>query len=519
MKKLFSLLIGIGLVLGTCAKGLAARGTLLLVPMDDRPVCLDYVVETMASAGWDVQTPPREYIAGFVKQGDPDRIMDWLEEQAQTSLAVVASSDTLLYGGLVGSRTHHIPRQVLQKRVERLLDLKKKIPHKKIYLFTTIMRSPRGSSAPVEPAYYSRWGSKIFRLGALEDKHELKLLHRKERKELVSLRQEIPQEILRDLYGRRANNLEMTRTLLQGVKQGKVDYLLLGRDDTSAYSQAHREARAMEEAVRGLTKGQMLFFAGADQLALVLLEKAVNNLCYDVPLVATVYAEGKAGATIPSYEDGTVAESAKHHILAVGGFPTKKLARADLVLALNTPKNGVCLASANGANNGKVTPEVADFVGKVNALLNEGFRVVVADVKYGNGADNALVKEIFRHNLGYKLVAYGGWNTSGNTLGFALAQGLLTKGMHRQQREYLLDQRYLDDWAYQANVRKQVYLDVIYPQGFPDKGLKNKKLQIVENSIAGKMATVAKPLLGERVKEYRFNLPWQRMFEIQVGRK
>lgn len=506
-------------MLGTCISAFAARGTLLFVPLDDRPVCLDYVVETLECAGWDVKTPPRGYIAGTEKQGDPDKIMDWVEEEAKTSLAVVASSDALLYGGLVGSRTHHIPQQILVRRADRLLNLKKKIPNKKVYLFTTIMRSPKGSGAPVEPAYYDRWGARLFRLGALEDKNDVNLLHSRERKELAALRAEIPQEILQDLYGRRANNLEITRLLLQGVKLGQFDYLLLGRDDTATFSQAHREARAIAVAAKGLSKGQLLFFAGVDQLGLVLLEKAVNNLQYELPLVAAVYADGMAGATIPSYEDGTVEDSARQHIFAVGGFPTKKLDRADLILAISTPKDGVCLASANPANDGVITPEVANFAGKVNSMLNEGRRVVVADVKYGNGADNALVKEIFHHNFAYKLAAYGGWNTSGNTLGFALAQGLLTKWMSQRQKEYLLDERYLDDWAYQANVRKRVYMDVIYPRRFPDQGLKNKQLELVERTISREMETVARPLLGTRVDRYSYTLPWERMFEIKVRRK
>ena len=37
-----------------------------------------------------------------------------------------------------------------------------------------LLRSPKASSAPVEPAYYKEWGPSIFRLGALEDKLELK---------------------------------------------------------------------------------------------------------------------------------------------------------------------------------------------------------------------------------------------------------------------------------------------------------------------------------------------------------
>lgn len=498
-----------------CQVGMAA--TLLYVPMDDRPVCLDYTVETMRAAGWDVKTPPREYIAGSIKKGEPDKLMDWLEQEGKTSTAIVASSDALIYGGLVGSRTHEFDEELLKLRAERLLDLKSSTHEQKIFVFATIMRSPKASSAPVEPPYYAQWGPKLFRLGALEDKNELEHLHRKERQELAALRSEIPQEILEDLYGRRKRNLKITELLLHGVEDGKFDYFLLGRDDTATYSQAHREARAVDILVHELPKGRIRFFAGADQLGLVLLQRAVARLQYDYPMVNVVYAPGVGGATIPSYEDNTVAESAKQHILAAGAFPVKRKDNADLVLAVNTPKDGKCLESGNPVNTSATTPEVQDFV--VNALdliYHDKRSVVVADVKYGNGADNSLISLMFKEGIAYEVAAYGGWNTSGNSLGFALAQGLLAKNISAADRKYLLQQRYLDDWAYQANARTAVYQKLIWPKQWPGSGLKGEQLAAAEAAVAKEIKNVAEPLFAEKLDGFSFTLPWQRMFEVQV---
>ena len=221
MKAIRSLLLCA--MLGLSQTALAAGGTILYVPMDNRPVCLDYTVQSMQAAGWDVQLPPREYIAGAETSGDPEKLFGWLEQNAGQAVAVVASSDALLYGGLVASRTHEIPLTVLEQRAERLVQLKQAHGGNKVYVFSTIMRSPKASSAPTEPAYYSEWGSKIFRLGALEDKLELKQISRRETRELADLRQEIPQEVLQDLYGRRANNIRATELLLHGVESGDFD--------------------------------------------------------------------------------------------------------------------------------------------------------------------------------------------------------------------------------------------------------------------------------------------------------
>lgn len=154
----------------------AAKGTLLYIPMDNRPVCLDYTVQTMQAAGWDVQLPPAEYIAGAQSAGQPEKLFNWLEAKAGESVAIVASSDALLYGGLVASRTHEISPELLQQRAERLVELKKQHGGQKVYVFTTIMRSPKASSAPTEPAYYKECAPKIFRLGELRTSWSLSRL-------------------------------------------------------------------------------------------------------------------------------------------------------------------------------------------------------------------------------------------------------------------------------------------------------------------------------------------------------
>lgn len=496
----------------------APKGTLLFVPLDDRPVCLEYAVKTMEAAGWDVKTPPLEYIAGADRGGNPDELFAWLEDNADESLAMVVSSDALIYGGLVDSRTHHIPLDVLRARADRLVELKKESRDQLVYVFTTIMRSPKMSSAPVEPAYYKEWGSKIFRLGELEDKREVKEISRRELRELEKLRQNIPQEILSDMYTRRANNLKATELLLHGVESGDFDYLLVGRDDTAEFSQAHREARDLDILVHELPKDRIRFFAGADQLGMLLLSRASTKLQYEIPLVQVVYAPGKGGATVPAYEDNTVAQSARQHIYAAGGVPIWRHKRADLVLAINTPKDGVTLEASSPENDYLVTAEVEKFTKLIETVVNNGKAVAVADVKYGNGADNALVSDIFANGLEYKLATYSGWNTAGNSIGYALAQGLLHKLYSEDDKRKLLQVRYLDDWAYQSNVRMDVYLNLIWPKRWKNSGFNDERLAIVEADITNLMNSIAEPMMGGVVRDYKFTLPWRRMFEVNVER-
>ncbi len=495
----------------------AGKGTLLYVPMDNRPVCLSYTVNTMRQAGWDVLLPPLELLADEEKAAQPEAIFQWLETHAEGSLAVVVSSDTLLYGGLVASRTHNLPFATLAQRAQRLINLKHNYRGQEVYVFTTIMRSPLVSAAPVEPAYYQEWGPRLFRLGALEDKEEFKELRHGEGTELKRLRKTIPQEILDDLYQRRAANIKATELLLHGVESGDFDYLLIGRDDTAPHSQAHREARKMEILVNELPKERIRFFAGADQLGLLLLVRAANQLQMELPFVQVLYAPGKGGETVPVYEDEKLSASAKAHIFAAGAVPVSSGERADYVLALNTPQNGRTYFATHPDNTAEPDRATRAFVKEVKTYLNQGRPVMVADVKYGNGADNGLVPLLFQEGVAYRLSAYSGWNTAGNSLGFALAQGLLRPLLSQEQRETLLQQRYLDDWAYQSNARLTVAKEVVWPQHWPNSGLNTEQKQQTEAAIRQEVAAVAQPLLGrEALRRYHITLPWSRLFEVDV---
>ena len=494
-----------------------AGGRILFVPLDDRPVCLDYTVDTFRAAGWDIQTPPLDLIASFNHAGDPEKLYSWLENNATGSSAVVVSSDSMIYGGLVASRTHHLSDELLMKRTTRLLQFKNKFADIPVYVFATVMRSPKASSAPVEPDYYKEYGSQIFRLGELTDKNEVIGLTNRENKERLSLGKTIPETVLRDLYSRRLKNLAVTERLLTGTEDGRFDYLLLGRDDTAQYSDAHRDARKLEAVNQSLEQRKVRFFAGADQLGIVLLERAVNKEMGKVPIVHAFYAEGVGENTIPAYEDDKVMTTVRNQILAAGAWPAPKDKYADLILAVNTPANGVTLQGNDTANSGQLQPGQRIFLQKVEAYLQKNKNVAIADVAYANGADNALVKGLFNEQLAWSLAGYAGWNTAANTIGFALVQGLQAPYFSQESKDDLLFVRYLDDWAYQSNVRDVVRKKLVWARQWQDGTFLPEQKQILESTITDQLKSFVTPYISAKtVSKWRFTLPWNRTFEIKI---
>jgi len=133
--------------------------TVLYVPQDDRPVSLQYTVDTAREAGMTVLTPPQNLISGKTYQGQADQIMAWVD--AGRADVMVLSTDTLIYGGLVDSRKHNIPLSTLESRLKRIEGLKARHKNVRIYGFGTVMRSPRASGGGTEPAYYAEYGPTI----------------------------------------------------------------------------------------------------------------------------------------------------------------------------------------------------------------------------------------------------------------------------------------------------------------------------------------------------------------------
>lgn len=496
-----------------------SKGTLLFVPLDDRPVCKAYTVDALQAAGWTVELPPAETISSGNHGGKPEAIFTWLDAKAPQAIGMVVSADALIYGGLVDSRTHHEDPKVLQARADRLLNLKNTSGNPNVFAFVTVMRSPHASSAPVEPAYYKDWGPKIFRRGQLLDKLDLGTLKNKEKKELDLLNKEIPSADLQDLDSRRATNLELTKYLLHGISQDKLDYLMVGRDDTSTFSQAHLDARHIEGIVNKLPDKRVRFFAGADQLGLILLNRAVNTLTFQTPFVYDFYAGGKGAKTIPSYEDTAIGDTVKQHILAAGAYPVPEAKNADLCLGVFTPASGKTLEAGNVKNDGKITSQETHFTDRVQKLLQQKKPVVVADVAFSNGSSTALIKQLFASGVANKLAAYGGWNTASNAMGLALGQGLLAKYMSPADMENQLEVRYLEDWGYQAKVRTAVYQELIWPKGLPGSQMPANVKKEAEAAITADMLKLTAPVLGTMAEKYNYTLPWDRMFEVYVSKK
>ncbi|HXZ76615.1 MAG TPA: DUF4127 family protein, partial [Streptosporangiaceae bacterium] len=317
---------------------------ILCLPLDDRPVNYDYPRLLAAEAGLDIQLPPRAWLGNPWRAAQHGKLTSWLKESARGSEAIILAVDTLAYGGLIPSRSSEESFENVARRLEVLRELKAADPHRPLYASSVIQRVSRANSSEEEKPYWADYGSRMFRLSCLEHKSSLNEASPEELAEGHALRREIPPEIYTDYLGIRSRNHSVNRLMLDLVKNGVVDYLLLPQDDTADYGWNIAEARALQNLIRreGLT-GRAITYPGADEIGCLLLARCLCERHGFIPKVFPRFSSSSSAALVTEYEDRPMLELLKAHLAPLGGIVADGPEEADLLLFVNAPavKQGV----------------------------------------------------------------------------------------------------------------------------------------------------------------------------------
>ncbi len=427
-----------------------------LLPIDNRPVCYNLAGDIAALDGSiELFMPPRELLGDLNKPADIKEISVWLKNLPKMN-AMILSLDTLCYGGLIPSRRCGETYDELKERIE---NIKPYIKAGKVYAFSSIMRISNNNYNEEEKEYWKDWGKKIFEYsytaGAVNDN--------------------IPDYILKDYLETRKRNFEINKIYLKWQKEGLFDTLIFSKDDCAEKGLNVEEARKLEQ-MGGKTK------TGADEIPLALLARAIKKEIKVYPK----FLEPEYKECISNYEDVPVRESVLSQ-LELGGFISVKTEEeADIVLIVNNfiKKQGeLVMGCDTEPYNGTFIPPEKPYC--------------IADVRYANGSDNAFVKQLLEKIDMKYFCGYAGWNTTANTLGSLLAGiKVLTKAGEYNEKAFRRLQmiRFLDDWAYQANVRGK------------------------DLSLMNRYETKLQTIFGDFGK-IEYSYPWNRSFEIEIGIK
>lgn len=438
-----------------------------LLPIDNRPVCYNLVKDiTSIDNSIELFLPNRELLGDLTKHANVEALFDWLKSLEDVD-CIILSLDTLIYGGLIPSRRSKDTFEIIN---ERLNTLKQILETKmaKVYAFSSIMRISNNNYNEEEKEYWSEYGKKIF-----EYSFEF-------HKTGIEPNSDIPKNILEDYVKTRTRNFEVNKRLLQFEKDGLFEFLIFSKDDCAQYGFNVMEANELKNMGANIK-------TGADEIPLTLLARALKK---EIKIFVE-YMEPENIDLISNYEDVSIKKSVEGQLELAGFNQVLDSDKADIILIVNNFK----IKQGEHVMSWDTEP-----FNKAFNMPNKSF--AIADVRFANGADNNFV-EMLLQNIDLKnFYGYAGWNTSANTLGSLLAT-IKTKFKANQYNDIAFKKlqliRFLDDWAYQANVRKMINK----PQDI------STMMKPYENKLF--------KILGiNPIENIKYSYPWNRKFEIEV---
>lgn len=486
-----------------------ANTKVVLVPIDNRPVT--YLLPQLVGhvAGVEMLLPPREFMGSLQAPTDLDQLNHWLTQvlpEVRPS-ALFVCLDSLLYGGLIPSRRSTYTLSEILHRAKNVAGWKKLAGRDlKIFAQSSIMRIPNYDDATEEPEYWNEYGKKIHKWSTLQHKQSLGLLD--SAAELYETEASIPPAVRKDFLKRRARNLHINEELIHMAQLGQIDYLVFSQDDTGEFGLNVMEKQELVAQAKKAKVLNISAYAGADEVILTLLTRWLAGCKQQTPRISIQFSPEEGKNIRSNFEGQTIGESLIAQANAAGLEVVS--GNEDFMVIVHTSGtvqgDHMWLPNDPDLRFLKTQPAVD---GTIRLLEESKIPVVLCDVAYSNGSDPLLIEELLkRKDLIKKLWAYAGWNTTGNTVGSALALGT-ANWFAKQQGSSTTDifkkamfVRLADDWAYQTQVRPHL-------NGNPSE----KRLQQLMTPLLERVGTA----LEYKPDHVNLKFPWQRTFEVEIS--
>ncbi len=449
-----------------------------LIPIDNRPVCYNLPKDIVnLSKENKIYLPDKNLLGGKDNQSDINAILEWLDRLEKVDFIII-SLDTTAYGGLVASRRSCDDFEQIKSRTDKLCSILQR-KQAQVFAFSSIMRISNNNFNDEEKEYWNLYGEKIFQYSynlhktGVEDKNN------------------IPDEVLTDYLNTRKRNFEINKYYIELAQKGIFSTLVFSKDDCAPCGLNVKEAEELKQ-LKGDNEN-IFIKTGADEIPLTLISRALN--AHKHIKIAPLFINPESKDKISKYEDISVFESAQEQIELAGAIVGSE-ENCDLIMLINNFKT-----------------EQGELVMNVDTELFQGDLKLpdkpyfITDIVNANGSDNNFVNALLKENNFKEFYGYSAWNTTGNTFGSAISTALTYFGAKQPNAKafkHLQLIRFLDDWAYQANVRSVIRDN--------NNNLKNdsvqKEMQKFEKIIFDKFDV--------KHQKAFYSFPWKRFFEIEV---
>ena len=392
----------------------AGKHPILLVPLDSRPPCREFVVNGGKIIGREIITPPTEYMDYYSKPGDTKALRHWLAEQAGGADAVILSIDQLLSGGLLAAREAHISHADINELAAYLRTLHAAHPSTPLHAFYILPRAiPQdGIEGWRERRALLAYARLLGRAG-----EGLPV----DAEEMARLRTQFPDEYLQKYLAHFDESTALASMLIGLTEEGVLTRLILGQDDGEEYSVGNLKKKELDAllAQKNIAQERAMIVHGADEIALSMLTRlSVDELRTHggaVPRIALRYARADMADMIFPFMAVSNDVTAREKIAMLGAALAENGTSSDLTLLIS--------AGDSGADTlGTRAPAAA----AVKDMLAAGTPVALVDLSRHFHAEETLFPILVEKNVPVNaLTAYAGWNTASNAIGTALAQAVL----------------------------------------------------------------------------------------------
>ena len=501
----------------------------LLVPLDGRPPCKQFVIDLGFVGEVEVVAEPHEIQDYYSQKGDTAAARRWLHEKLPTAQAAIISVDQLLYGGLLAARENSVTSADIQDLTDFFRSLKQfSVP---IYAFVVLPRlePPDSIDGYHERRYIVEYSRLLGRQYAGQSIDEERLHELKGKISAASL------EKYRERF---TESLELIKSLCNLASEGALTRLIIGRDDGEPYGFPNIEQSMLEDYLKskGIDDKQVFITSGADEIAFTLLGAWCCRR--NPPRIFADYADKDAPRRVMPYMAINLKTCVEEKIAMLGGEKVSSPADADFTL----------LVSASDGNRPSMDNR-RKTIEDLQKKLDAGLQVAVVDLSKHFSADETLFPLMVRCDFPVnQLIAYAGWNTASNSIGTAVAQGAVFSNQRRQkngdelialygENVRLLNNRFLEDSLYLKNViavvneamkkvgqKNPADLDLEHNYRFVNHMMRQAMgsyIQTYRNSPAFRCPFVVN--CGENARIFRLDglnadmgYPWPRTFEIYL---
>ena len=487
----------------------------LLIPLDDRPPCLQFPVKMGLIGDVELVSPPRDLLGKFTDFGKSDAIIQWINQQDLTKFdAAIISMDMLAYGGLVASRVHQTNVDTAIQHLEIISIIHEKYPKLKLYGSSVIMRL-----APTGDGKNEAYREKLARWADFSPYPE--------NKEIVAkLESEIPAEALQNYKKARERNLKINFQAVKLAQENVLDYLILSQDDAKPKGIHVQDREALTDYVKTNSLNQKIAIQpGADEVSMLLLARSMTDKYQYRPKIKAIFSSDSMAKQAMPFEDRPLSKTVSFHIKAVGATEVFDETQADILFYVYTSRFEKGRAES--------------FADEIHKNANRPLIIADIDPKGDvQGGDTLFTEGVLTRSIFSKVYGYACWNTAGNTIGTALPHGILygvskeilktkphkkVKNRMAYAQKWFTLNRLFDDYAYHSIVRpiaqkiirenKWNAFHLTTEQTHTIKTLCLKELQPIVEKLAKKFKNTE----GVKLSQLTFDLPWNRTFEAEIN--